>query len=196
VTFRLPDRLVVASANPDKVAEVEAVLAGLPVPVEIVRGRTWPEVEETEDTLEANALLKARAVAAHTGLAALADDTGLEVAALGGAPGVHTARFAGPAASYADNVARLLRDLDGVADRSARFRTVVALVVPDDGEVTAEGVLEGSIATQRQGSGGFGYDPVFLVDGRTLAELPAGEKNRISHRARALHSLAERLIRD
>ena len=192
----VPDRLVVASANPDKVAEVEAVLAELRVPAEIVRGLTWPEVEETEATLAGNALLKARAVAAHTGLAALADDTGLEVDALGGAPGVQTARFAGPNATYSDNVTKLLADLEGTPDRAARFRTVVALVLPDGSEVLAEGVLEGGIATARRGSGGFGYDPVFVVDGRTLAEIPASRKNAISHRAKALHALAERMVSD
>ncbi|MDH3426506.1 MAG: non-canonical purine NTP pyrophosphatase, partial [Acidimicrobiia bacterium] len=122
---------MVASQNPDKVAEVEEVLAGLANHIDIVRGLAWPEVEETEPTLEGNALLKARAVVAATGIAALSDDTGLEVAALGGEPGVHTARYAGPDASYAENIAKVLAELEGVADRSARFRTVVALVTPE-----------------------------------------------------------------
>jgi len=190
-----PLRLVVASKNPDKIAEVEAVLDRLAVPVEIVRGLDWPDVEETEPTLEGNALLKARAVAAATGLPALADDTGLEVDALGGRPGVETSRFAGPEASYDENVTRLLAELEGVADRRARFRTVVAFVAPDGTELTAEGVLGGTITTQRRGAGGFGYDPVFAVGGRTLAEVSLEEKNRISHRARALAAMAERLAR-
>ena len=185
------ERLVVASKNPDKIAEVEEVLAGLSLVGEIVRGLDWPDVEETEETLEGNALLKARAVARATGLAALADDTGLEVEALGGAPGVHTARFAGPNATYDENVDRLLQDLDGLTDRGARFRTAVALV--DGGvEVVAEGIVEGEITTVRQGRGGFGYDPVFAVGGRTFAEM-GSEKHEISHRARALRALAEKL---
>lgn len=186
-------RIVVASKNPDKVREVEEVLASLDVPVEVVGGLDWPEVEETEPTLEGNALLKARAVAAATGVPALADDTGLEVDALGGAPGVRTARYAGEEASYADNVRRLLEELRGVSDRTARFRTVVALVRPDGREVVAEGVLEGRIAEEPRGSGGFGYDPVFEVGGRTLAEMGSAEKHAISHRARALRALAQRL---
>jgi XTP/dITP diphosphohydrolase len=192
----VPRRLVVASQNPDKVAEIESVLAGLPRPPEIVRGLTWPEVEETETTLQANALLKALAVAAATGLPSLADDTGLEVDALDGAPGVFTARYAGPEATYADNVAKLLRELAGRSDRTARFRTAVALVGEGREPLVVEGVLEGTITTGRRGDGGFGYDPVFEVDGQTLAEMPDGEKNRISHRARAIRSLVEALRRE
>jgi XTP/dITP diphosphohydrolase len=184
-----PDRLVVASQNRDKVHEVEAVLSASAPGVEIIGGLEWPEVPETEATLEGNALLKARAVAAVTGVAALADDTGLEVAALGGRPGVTTARFAGPEATYEQNVDRLLHLLDGVEDRAATFRTVVALVDPSGREFVAHGALEGEIATERRGDGGFGYDPVFLVDGRTLAEIGEIEKNRMSHRARALQAL-------
>jgi XTP/dITP diphosphohydrolase len=184
-------RLVVASQNPDKLAEIEAVLAGLDTPPEVVRGLSWGEIEETEPTLEGNALLKAHAVVAATGIAALADDTGLEVAALGGAPGVRTARYAGANATYEENVARLLDELDGVADRAARFRTAVALVDVAGREIVVEGSLSGRIARARRGEGGFGYDPVFEVDGRTLAEIPPEEKNRISHRARALHALVE-----
>ncbi len=185
------ERLVVASKNPDKIAEVEAVLSGLNLVGEIVRGLDWPDVEETEPTLVGNALLKATAVAEATGLPALADDTGLEVDALGGAPGVHTARFAGPEATYADNVDRLLRELDGVTDRSARFRTAVALV-DGSGAITAEGFVEGLITDERRGTGGFGYDPVFEVSGLTFSEM-GGEKHRISHRARALQALAKKL---
>lgn len=161
--------------------------------VEIVGGLDWPDVPETEPTLEGNALLKARAVMAATGLAAVADDTGLEVVALGGGPGVHTARFAGPDATYADNVAKLLRELDGVADRRARFRTAVALVRPYGSTITAEGTVEGVITAEPRGYGGFGYDPVFEVDGVTLAEMGSEAKHRISHRARALRALAAAL---
>lgn len=187
------DRLVVASKNEDKVREIEAVLLGLGLVNEIVRGLDWPDVEESEPTLEGNALLKGRAVAASTGWPALADDTGLEVAALGGAPGVLSARLAGEQASYADNVRALLQRLSGETDRSARFRTVMALVTPDGQEIVVEGVLEGSIIDTPRGDSGFGYDPVFEVDGRTLAELGAAEKNAISHRGRALRALAQRL---
>lgn len=189
------DRLVVASKNEDKVREIEAVLLGLGLVNEIVRGLDWPDVEESEPTLEGNALLKGRAVAASTGWPALADDTGLEVAALGGAPGVRSARFAGEQASYADNVRALLQRLSGETDRSARFRTVMALVTPDGQQIVVEGVLEGSIIDTPRGDSGFGYDPVFEVEGRTLAELGAAEKNAISHRGRALRALAETLRR-
>ena len=186
----LPRRLVAATKNPDKLREVRAVLAEVAPGVELVDGLDWPEVEETGATLQENALLKARAVAAATGLPAVADDTGLEVAALGGDPGVHTARFAGLGATYAANRRALLDALAGVADRRARFRTVVALVSPDGAEALVEGVLEGRISTGERGSGGFGYDPIFEVEGRTLAEMGEKEKNSISHRARALAALA------
>jgi XTP/dITP diphosphohydrolase len=188
----LPRRLVVATKNPDKVREVRAVLAAVAPQAEIVVGGEWPDVAETGASLEENALIKARVVAAATGMPAVADDTGLEVDALGGAPGVHTARYAGPDGDYAANRRALLMALGDTADRRARFRTVVALVVPGEAEVLAEGVLEGWITTAERGSGGFGYDPVFEVDGRTLAEMGEGEKNRISHRARALQALVAR----
>lgn len=186
----LPRRLVVATKNADKLREVRAVLGRVAPQVELVAGGDWPDVAETGDTLEENARLKARVVAQATGLPALADDTGLEVAALGGAPGVHTARYAGPEGDYAANRRALLAALDGVGDRRARFRTVVALVLPDGTETLAEGKLEGVITTSERGSHGFGYDPVFEVEGRTLAEMPEDAKNRISHRARALAALA------
>lgn len=188
-------KLVVASKNDDKIAEVNAVLADLDFAAEIVAGLDWPDVAETGETLEENALLKATAVVAATGLPSLADDTGLEVTSLGGLPGVHTARFAGPDASYADNVDKLLADLAGVSDRSARFRTVVALAFPDGRQVTAAGELVGRIATARRGSGGFGYDPVFEVEGVTLSEMGVARKNELSHRARALRALEAKLRR-
>lgn len=188
-----PHAVVVASKNADKVAEIEAVLSALAPPISVLDGHTWADVDETEDTLEGNAILKAEAVVAATGHAAIADDTGLEVAALGGAPGVTTARYAGPDATYDDNVDKMLRELDGVQDRAARFRTAVALVTPEGDRIVVEGHLDGAIATARRGSGGFGYDPIFEVDGRTLAEIGVEEKNRMSHRARALRALADRL---
>ena len=187
------ERAVVASQNPDKIAEIEAVLASAGVVDEVIRGLEWDEVVEDASTLVGNALLKARAVCAAMGFAAIADDTGLEVDALGGAPGVSTARFSGPGATYESNVTALLAALDGVDDRTARFRTVIAVVLPDGAELTAEGVLSGSIALERRGEGGFGYDPIFEVDGRTLSEIGTDEKNRISHRALAINSMAELL---
>lgn len=188
-----PHAVVVASKNADKIAEIEAVLGALDPPIAVLTGHTWRDVDETEDTLEGNAVLKAEAVVEATGHAAVADDTGLEVAALGGAPGVTTARYAGPEATYEDNVDKMLRELDGHTDRAARFRTAVALVTPEGDRLVVEGHLDGAITTERRGTGGFGYDPIFEVGGRTLAEIPAEEKNRISHRARALHALAEAL---
>ena len=184
-------RLVVASKNPDKVKEMESIVVHQGLAGEIVTGMSWPDVDETATTIEGNALLKARTVAAATGLPALADDTGLEVVALGGEPGVHTARFAGPKASYQDNVEKMLVLLDGVVDRRATFRSVVALVWPDGTEVMAEGRLEGRIAGEARGSSGFGYDPIFEVDGVTLAELHPKIKDRLSHRAMALRALSE-----
>lgn len=191
--MKRPHGVVVASKNPDKIAEVEAVLASIDPPIIVIPGHVWEDVEETEDTLSANALLKARAVVAATGHAAIADDTGLEVDALGGAPGVTTARYAGRDATYDENVDKLLSELADAVNRTARFRTAVALATPSGEELVVEGVLEGVITRMRRGDGGFGYDPIFEVDGRTLAEVPAEEKNQMSHRALALHALAEAL---
>lgn len=154
-----------------------------------------PDVDETEDTLEGNAALKARALAATTGQPAIADDTGLFVDALGGRPGVRSARYSGEGATYASNVALLLEELAGVAPpRRARFRTVVCAAWPDGRELVVRGELAGSIAAAPRGESGFGYDPVFEPDdapGRTLAELSAAEKNALSHRGRALELLSE-----
>jgi XTP/dITP diphosphohydrolase len=186
-------RLVLASKNPDKLAEMESVLRLTGIAGEFVVGLNWHDVEETGETLEENALLKARAVAEATGLPSIGEDTGLEVDSLDGAPGVHTARYAGPEGVYADNVRKLLTALDGMADRAARFRTVVALVFPDGAETVAEGSVEGVITMTPRGSGGFGYDPVFEIAGRTLAEMSMDEKNLISHRARALKALVDSL---
>lgn len=185
-------RLVAATANPDKAAEIAAILEGMGV-VLLPRPPWISSVEETGSTLEENALLKARAVVAATGSPSVADDTGLEVVALGGAPGVHTARFAGEGATYRSNVAMLLSRLKGVSDRRARFHTVAVAAFPDGSEVVAEGTVEGAIAIDRRGQGGFGYDPVFVPlegDGRTFAEMTPEEKNACSHRARAFSRLA------
>lgn len=187
-------RVVCASANPDKVAEIEALLDGvvelLPRPADV------PDVVEDADTLEGNARLKAVAICDATGLPAVADDTGLEVAALGGAPGVYTARFAGEHATYADNRAKLIDALSGATDRSARFRTVALLRYPDGTEVVAEGVCDGVVPTEQRGARGFGYDAVFQPldgDGRTFAEMTEDDKHALSHRGRAFRALAERL---
>jgi XTP/dITP diphosphohydrolase len=186
-------RLVMASANPDKAAEIVDILAGVEV---LPRPPDLGDVAEDGETLLDNARLKAAAVSAHTGLAAVADDTGLFVDALGGAPGVHTARYAGPGATYADNVARLLAELDGVGERGAEFRSVAIVVTPDGPDRHAAGVVRGRIALTARGTNGFGYDPVFVPDegdGRTFAEMSDDEKNAISHRGRAFRALRELL---
>jgi XTP/dITP diphosphohydrolase len=197
-----PLRLVLASANPDKVKEIVAVLsAALPVEL-LARPEAVPEVVEDADTLLGNARLKARALAEATKTAAVADDTGLDVDALGGAPGVYSARYAGESATYADNVTKLLRELAAVDDnggaRRASFRTVALVAFPDGSEVWAEGVLPGSIAAESRGTNGFGYDPVFVPDGddgRTFAEMQPEEKDAVSHRGRAFRALADKLAR-
>ena len=187
-------RYVVATFNADKAAELHALLA-LP-DVELVTLADWPGAvapAETGDTLRANARIKALAAVALTGLPAIADDTGLEVDALNGAPGVHAARYAGPKATYAENVAKLLRELAGVPPerRTARFRTVCYAAWPDGMEMSADGVLAGTITEAPRGANGFGYDPVFVPKGetRSYAELTDDEKNAISHRARAVRVL-------
>ena len=192
-----PLRLVVASANPDKVREIAAVL-GAHVAVELVpRPAHVPEVVEDAATLLGNARLKARALVAATGEPAVADDTGLEVDALGGGPGVYSARYAGEDATYADNVAKLLDELSASSGpRTARFETAAVLVGPSGLRVVALGAMHGVIATSPRGTNGFGYDPVFVpddADGRTLAELSDDEKHAVSHRGRAFRALAELL---
>lgn len=189
-------RVVLASANPGKLRELQAFM---PPDVEVVSadevGVTLPP--ETGSTFTENALLKARAAAQQTGLVSIADDSGLEVDALAGEPGVRSARYAGPEASDDDNIALLLRRLAGVPPerRTARFRSVVAVVTPDGTEFVGEGTLEGRISSEPRGSGGFGYDPVFqpLCETRTLAEMTLEEKNRVSHRAQALRQAVEAL---
>ncbi|MGA0065224.1 MAG: RdgB/HAM1 family non-canonical purine NTP pyrophosphatase [Ilumatobacteraceae bacterium] len=189
-------RVVCASANPDKVREIEELLVGV---VELLpRPAHVPDVVEDADTLLGNAQLKARALVAATGMPAVADDTGLEVDALGGAPGVRTARFAGDDASYADNRRHLLDALRDVAAaaRTARFRTVVVLAHPDGGEVVTEGECRGVITAAERGERGFGYDAVFAPsdgDGRTFAEMTIADKHAMSHRGRAFRRLAELL---
>jgi XTP/dITP diphosphohydrolase len=193
-------RLVLASANPDKVAEIAAILsASLDVDL-VPRPAHVPDVIEDGETLLDNARLKAVALVRATGTAAVADDTGLEVDALGGAPGVYSARYAGENVTYADNVAKLVAELarlpDGGGERRARFRTVALAVFPDGREVWTEADVEGTILPEGRGGGGFGYDPVFVPvegDGRTFAEMSPEEKHGISHRGRAFRALATEL---
>jgi XTP/dITP diphosphohydrolase len=194
-------RLVLATANPDKAAEIVPLLDGFEV---VPRPASVPDVNETGETLEENASLKARAVCRATGEVAVADDTGLEVAALDGAPGVRSARYAGEGASYDDNVAKLLAALERVdgaggngAARRARFRTAAAACFPDGRALVVEGAVDGTIATARRGTNGFGYDPVFVPDdsdGRTFAEMTPAEKQAVSHRARAFTALRSALL--
>lgn len=183
-------QLVCASANPDKVAEIQFILGSavdlLPRPAEV------PDVVEDADTLRGNARLKAVAICEATGFPAVADDTGLEVAALDGAPGVYSARFAGEGCSYEDNRVKMLRELEGAEDRSARFRTCALVRWPDGRELAVDGACEGVITMADRGEAGFGYDPVFEPvdgDGRTFAEMSEDEKHRISHRGRAFRNL-------
>jgi XTP/dITP diphosphohydrolase len=185
--------IVLASRNKHKIEELRSTLA--PLNIELKSTFDFPhlkEVVEDKPTLEGNALKKARYVFEETGLPALADDTGLEVDALDGRPGVYSARYAGESATYRDNVEKLLDELDRVdqKDRRARFRTVVAFVT-DDENYTFEGICGGEIIREPRGDKGFGYDPVFLPDGykQTFAELDAEIKNKISHRGRAIEKL-------
>jgi XTP/dITP diphosphohydrolase len=183
-----PLPLVLATRNPGKVAELAAALEDLPVALISAADVGVPEVEEDADTLRGNAEKKARALHAFTGLPALADDTGLEVDALGGAPGVFSSRYAGAEGDAEANRRKLLADLAGAPSRAARFRTVLAFA-DADGVRFFEGVCGGLIATEEAGTGGFGYDALFRPaegDGRTFAEMTTEEKNRISHRGRAV----------
>jgi XTP/dITP diphosphohydrolase len=191
-------QLVCASANPDKVAEIAAILSAAGVEL-LPRPDDVPDVVEDAETLEGNARLKAVALCDATGIASVADDTGLEVDSLGGAPGVLSGRFAGERATYVDNVMKLLdalSDLPEPEERKAQFRTIAMARFPDGQEVIANGSVVGTIALGPRGDNGFGYDPVFVPDegdGRTFAEMSAGEKDTISHRGRAFRALAERL---
>ena len=195
-------KLVLASANPDKSAEIRSILAAALPGLELSpRPADVPDVDETGTTLLENARLKAAAIAAATGEAAVADDTGLLVDALDGAPGVWSARYAGEGATYADNVRKLLAELAGVAPerRTARFETVALVAWPDGREVAVTGAVEGRIAPEARGERGFGYDPVFIPDegdGRTFAELLPVEKHAVSHRGRAFRALAAELAKD
>lgn len=189
--------LVFATNNPHKAQEVEQIL-GPGFQVKTLKDiGCLEDIEETESTLEGNALLKARYVKEKYGYDCFSEDTGLEVQALDGAPGVHTARYAGPGRDADDNIRLLLKNLEGKQDRSARFRTIIALL-SDKQETLLEGICEGAIATEKRGSGGFGYDPVFIPAGydATFAELGEDVKNTISHRARATVKLLDAIRSD
>ena len=192
-----PQRVVVASGNAGKLAEIRATLdfAGWTFVAAGELG-VWPDVPETGASFLDNALIKARAALELFAMTALADDSGLEVDALGGLPGVRSSRFAGEVATDAENNRRLLAELAGVAEerRTARFRSVIVLIAPDGSFRCGEGVCEGRIATRPAGAGGFGYDPLFLpmpTPGLTMAQLSLSEKNAISHRGAALRALRE-----
>lgn len=191
-------RLVFASHNPDKIRELAHALEGLSV--EVVSAEAYPgiePVEETGETLEENALLKARAVHEATGELCVADDTGLEVDALGGAPGVRSARYAGPEHSYQKNLQKLLAEMEAVpaGSRAARFRTAVAIVFPDGSDLLLTGSCEGQILPEPRGESGFGYDPVFYLPekGKTFAEMALAEKQVLSHRGRAMRKARQML---
>jgi XTP/dITP diphosphohydrolase len=194
-----PSRIAVATRNEHKLSEIGRICAGWPVTWLTTRDHDapWPDVEETGDTYLENALLKAHAVAAALGEPAMADDSGIEVDALGGKPGPRSARFAGEDATDQENLRALIQALAGVpsSGRSARYRCVAAIAWPDGREIHTEGECEGTLLTKPKGEGGFGYDPIFVPVGwdETIAELSADQKDRISHRGRAFRALREAL---
>ncbi len=188
-------RIVFATNNAHKLEEIRAILGEDFQVLGLSDIGCNEDIPETDDTLEGNAEIKARYVKEHYGYDCFADDTGLEVEALGGAPGVYSARYAGPGHDSAANVALLLKNLEGKSDRAARFRTVIALVEGD--KITlVDGVVEGRIIDELRGDNGFGYDPIFVPEGydKTFAEMDSKEKNSISHRARATAGLKNILV--
>jgi len=193
-------QLVLATNNKDKIREIKNLLDNLPITIMTCDDfPDFPDIEETGVTLEENAILKAKGIAQFTGHAALADDSGLEVDALNGAPGVYSSRYAGPGCTYDDNNKKLLLELSGVEKdkRTARFRTVIAIAYDENNIETVEGVADGAITESKSGRDGFGYDPVFFYPpaGRTFAEMTLDEKNRVSHRGRALIKAKELLTK-
>jgi XTP/dITP diphosphohydrolase len=194
-----PETLVVASRNPGKIREILIICGGWPVRwvTAVDSPDSWPDVAETGDTYLENATSKAREAAGALGIPALADDSGIEVDALGGAPGPRSARYAGPDASDRENLDALIRALAGVPSggRTARYRCVAMVAWPDGTDQWAEATCEGRLLRSPKGLGGFGYDPIFVPEGwdMTMAELSQEEKNRISHRGRALRALEELL---
>lgn len=191
-------RIVLATNNTHKVAEIRSILAGLPIELLTAADfANFPDPEENGRTLEENARIKAHAVHEATGLWSLADDSGLEIDALDGAPGIYSARFSGPQCSFADNNEKILRLMEKIPDnhRAARFRCVAVLACGDGRIQVFDGIIEGSITRSTRGTGGFGYDPIFFVPGlgRTFAETTAEDKNRLSHRGRAFRKVADHL---
>lgn len=187
--------LIFATSNKHKVKEVNDIVPE--IKLSDLRSIGWnEEIPETESTLHGNAVLKARTIADAREVPCFSEDTGLEVRALQGAPGVYTARFAAPDATADQNMQKLLNEMRDVEDRSAQFRTVIALII-DDAIHTFEGTVKGTIAKEPSGKGGFGYDPIFIPEGesRTFAEMDDSEKNAISHRARATKKFVE-FLRD
>ncbi len=182
--------ILFATQNPNKVLEVNQLLSGSLEVIPLQKAGVTEELPETQDTLEGNALQKARYVKTRWDGPVLAEDTGLEVDALDGAPGVYTARYAGPERDAGQNMAKLLGELAPKADRSGQFRTVIALLWEGQ-EYLFEGIVRGHIAEAPKGSGGFGYDPVFIPEGfdQTFAEMDSGQKNAMSHRGRAIRKL-------
>ena len=191
----LPPRIAIASRNPHKLREIARICAEWPVAWLSIENHDgpWPDVEEPFDTYLENALVKARSVAEALGEPALADDSGIEVDALGGKPGPRSARFAGDGATDEQNLQAMMQALAGIpaSGRSARYRCVAAIAWPDGRAIHADGICEGVLAGKRRGAGGFGYDPIFVPAGwdETMAELPAEQKDRIGHRGRALRAL-------
>lgn len=192
------NKIVVGSRNSGKIREIQAVLADLPYCVTGLSDQTIPDAEETGTTFQENAILKAQYYCQHTGEYCLADDSGLEVDALDGAPGVYSARYAGEQASDEENNQKLLSALTGIPmqRRTARFRSVLALAGPDGSLMLAEGVCEGIVLFEARGTGGFGYDPLFLMPDqrKTLAEMTLAEKNLVSHRGNALRAFKQQLV--
>ena len=186
--------LVFASNNPHKLSEVRRIVGDRFKILSLAEIGCHDDIPETADTLAGNSLLKARWVKERYGYDCFADDTGLIVEALGGAPGVLSARYAGPECRAEDNMRRLLSEMEGVSDRRAAFETVITLITGEDVEQFT-GRVEGTIATERDGEDGFGYDPVFIAaeTGRTFASMDADAKNAISHRGRAMRKLADRM---
>ena len=183
-------KLLFATNNRHKIREISDIISNNFTIIGLADVNITEDIPEEADTLADNALFKARYVHERTGMNVFADDTGLEVEALGGEPGVYSARYAGEGKSFDDNINKLLNRLEGVKERKARFRTVIALIL-DNMEYMFEGSVEGEILSERKGTGGFGYDPVFRAAGydQTFAEMPLSEKNRISHRAVAMRKL-------
>lgn len=181
-------QLVFATANEHKIKEVQSLPSADFALLGLREAGISEDIPETADTLEGNALQKARYVFRRTGMPCFADDTGLEIKALGGMPGVHTARYAGEGKDPQANMDKVLRELSGAEDRSARFRTVIAYIDPKGGEHLFEGEVAGRIAGRKSGAEGFGYDPIFVPEGfsETFAEIPLEKKNEISHRGRAM----------